>query len=152
MKKTILAAVAVFSLSVAIAQTKSPSIIPIPASLISESGKFVLTNQVAISVSANEAAKQVAHQLAQQIAQSTGFKLAVNPSIQETGIRLQLLAKTNANLGTEGYLLKVTEKTVTISANQAAGLFMACKPYCNYYPMKLKAKKFNQKLLGLFLV
>ena len=60
MKKTILAALAAFSLSVTMAQTKSVDIIPIPASLISESGKFVLNNQVGISVSNQDAAKSYA--------------------------------------------------------------------------------------------
>lgn len=141
MKKTILAAIAAFSLSVSMAQTKSPAIIPIPASLISESGKFVLSNQVGISVSNQDAAKQVAQQLAQHLSQSTGFKLAINPSLKETGIRLQLLAKTNENLGKEGYQLKVTEKTVTISANQAAGLFYGMQTLLQLLPNDIVSNK-----------
>lgn len=146
MKKTILAAVAAICLSVSMAQTKAPSIIPIPASLMSEPGKFLLTNQVAISVSANDAAKQVAHQLAQHLSLSTGFKLPVNTAIQESGIRLVLLAKTNPNLGTEGYLLKVTEKSVTISANQAAGLFYGMQTLLQLLPNQIESKKLQSNI------
>jgi hexosaminidase len=143
MKKTLLPLILVMGISAAHAQSKpTPSVIPVPASLIANSGTFTLNANTVISVSAGTSKEldNMSYQLSKVLQTATGFSLKTNHDATDAGIKLELLATPNSSLGNEGYRLQVTASGVLISANKPAGIFYGIQSFMQLLPKEIESK------------
>ncbi len=96
------------------------AIIPKPAEISLGSGNFVLDKSCSIQFDdTNKEVSRIASFFADYLKNVYNLKLETSPG--EKHIRFSLLK--NANLGKEGYLLKVSEQSIIIVASEANGLF-----------------------------
>ncbi len=103
-----------------------PQIIPAPASLTIGSGApFDLSRRTTIVVDGNNAeVTAVAQAFAVILRPSTGFPLAISPTVADTtASNIYLRLADRAQLGEEGYELAVTRGSANLVANRPAGLF-----------------------------
>jgi len=122
-------------------QASSVSIIPIPVSVVTNSGSFQLTDNSVIELSSSDAdANRVAHFLADALTTPTGYKIPVTKSAPGNAIKLVLLSAEDKSLGNEGYKLSVTPNGVTLSANKAAGLFYGAQSIMQLLPKEIESK------------
>ena len=143
MKKTLLPLILALGILTAQSQNKStPSVIPVPASLIANSGTFTLTSNTIISVSSGTSKEidGMSNQLAKVLQTATGFDLKIGQAGTDSGIKLELLNTPNATLGNEGYQLKVTPTSVLISANKPAGIFYGIQSFMQLLPKEIESK------------
>jgi hexosaminidase len=116
MKLTTFSKIAALGLSLGSYAIASPvdSVIPLPAKVTAEEGKFSLSNGLSISGPENE----VKHLIA-GLKGLTGldFKAA------KDGAKIQLILETKSKLGPEAYELKATTSGITVKASGAAGLY-----------------------------
>lgn len=101
------------------------AVIPQPVSLAVAKGNCRITARTEIVATGN--AVEPARQLIDALAPATGFKLKLveNKPSNETYISLALDESLQAKLGSEGYLLDVTPKQISLRASEQAGLFYA---------------------------
>lgn len=142
MKKICLPLFLALGLLAAHSQTKpTASVIPVPASLIENSGTFTLINNSVISIAAgSKEIDGMALQLAKVMHTATGFNFKIDNSGASEGIKLELLSTQNSSLGNEGYRLKVTPTGVQISANKAAGIFYGIQSFMQLLPKEIESK------------
>ena len=119
------------------------SLIPIPVSMQTGSGEFVLTKNAAIELATNNAdAKRVAAFLSKKLSVPTGYKIPVNLSngaSHATG-NISLSIVKDATLGNEGYKLIVNPNSVVLSANKPAGLFYGMQTLVQLLPKEIESK------------
>lgn len=130
-------------ISAAHSQNKpTASVIPIPVSLIENSGTFTLKNNTVISVSvgANQETGGMSNQLAKVLHTATGFNFKVDNTEADAGIKLELLSTPNSAFGNEGYRLKVSPTGVVITANKPAGLFYGIQSFIQLLPKEIESK------------
>lgn len=99
-------------------------LIPLPATITSSGGAFFLEGPLTISLlSENEEVRQLADELNTVLSEYTGsnLEIAMAENTEGEGVFLEI-GDTEA-LGEEGYLLKIAEERMVLSANTAAGLF-----------------------------
>ncbi|MDJ1499025.1 beta-N-acetylhexosaminidase [Xanthocytophaga agilis] len=101
------------------------SIIPKPVKLQKGEGSFVINNDTKILVDAgNEELKKIAQTLADQFQKAGNLPIKVEENTGNTDNNIVFTLKTpQDSLGKEGYTLSVTDKGVTLKANQATGVF-----------------------------
>jgi len=113
------------------------SIIPQPVEIQQGKGSFRLRTGTTITYD-NPSGKEVAEMLAFKLNQATGF--TIKPKDGNGGsIRLNINKEVNSRLGTEGYLLSVTSKNITISANKPAGLFYGMQSLLQLLPPEIES-------------
>ena len=112
------------------AKTKSDlskeSIIPRPVSITSTGEYFTLKAHSCIYIQGESAElKTVGQYLADRLKPATGFGLEVKTATKEprSGSIYLAISGTDPKLGAEGYVLTITKKTVSLTANNPAGLF-----------------------------
>lgn len=115
--------VATIAISAQSEPAPSVSIIPLPVSMTM--GRGVFTIDASTVIAADKGIEHLGHQLADAIGPATGFDLDVRsgkgPGSNVIALRLDdSLRKT---VGTEGYRLDATSKSVTIRAADPAGVF-----------------------------
>src|ERR1043166_7808044 len=124
---------------VILSQTPSVSIIPIPVSVVINTGSFQLTDKSVIELASSDAdANRVAHFLAEALNTPTGYKIPVSKS--GGTIKLVLLSSEDKLQGTEGYKLSVMPNEVSLSANKAAGLFYGVQSILQLLPKEIESK------------
>ncbi|MGH6655268.1 MAG: beta-N-acetylhexosaminidase [Actinocrinis sp.] len=124
-------------------------ILPAPASAVAIGGRFTVTASTGVFAPPdNAAARGVADSLAALLRPATGYPLKVGTGGESGGgIRLVLVGggttKTadDDRLGAEGYRLDVSDRQVTIRANQPAGLFHGVQTLRQLLPPALESKK-----------
>lgn len=126
-------------LSTTVRAQKPLSLIPQPASVQPQSGTFTLTKATAIRYN-QPAAKPVADMLATHLNRPTGFALSPKAGKGGGGIQLILTDIPNAQLGTEGYSLDASPKSVVITANQPAGLFYGMQTLLQLLPKEIESQ------------
>ena len=112
------------------------SIIPKPQEITSRPGKFVLNSRT--SIVADEKTKAAAEQLQTILRPATGLPLNITTERKKIrhAILLQLDEKSEI-LGTQGYSLQVTPRSVIIRAPKSAGLFYACQTLRQLLPIQI---------------
>ena len=99
-----------------------PALVPKPVKTEAEAGRFELSRQTVLV--AGPGAEAEARRLADSLKAATGFSLPVMAGeAHSRAIVLRLDKSLAPRLGTEGYLLVVTPKGVSIRAAEATGLF-----------------------------
>jgi len=123
--------------------TAQVHLIPQPVEVRSGQGYFALNPNSGISHPANnQDAKRIAEQLAKQLSIATGFNIPVLSGIMTTGmgnVTLNINPTPDPKLGSEGYVLKVTESIATITANTAAGLFYGVQTFRQLLPDEIES-------------
>jgi hexosaminidase len=132
-------------------------VIPVPASVQAGGGDFRLTSAAAIEVdggpdapdSGSQAARDVADYAAGLLRPSTGYALPVVQSLAalgEGGRRADpagivlALGDPDQSLGDEGYHLRTTPQSVTVSARTPAGLFHGVQTLRQLLPAAVESR------------
>ncbi|HEY4965428.1 MAG TPA: family 20 glycosylhydrolase [Puia sp.] len=135
MKKITLLGTFLFSLLAAFTQNNI-SIIPQPVTLTVNMGNFILPSHITISADNNPGLKQALADLTSRLSVPTGYSVSMSNSSSAT-IRLSLNQKANPEIGNEGYQLTVTNKKVTITANQSAGILYGVQSFLQLLPAEI---------------
>jgi hexosaminidase len=144
MKKIPIAVLVILIAICSFGQTNESTIpvIPIPVSVQSGKGNFVLTRSAAIILKTSDAdAKRVAGFLSKKLSAATGFAMLLksNASSNSNGnISISLI--NDKTLGNEGYKLGVTQYVVSLSANKPAGLFYGMQTLVQLLPKQIESK------------
>lgn len=94
-----------------VASAQLPALIPAPQTLEAGTGTFTLTTQTRLIVNTPELRRMIAEQLP-QLPAGTSATSTISVSLAPA-----------ADLGSEGYDLRVTSKGITLTAPKAAGIF-----------------------------
>ncbi len=146
MKKVLIAALFILMFFQVFSQEdhgSSVSLIPIPVSMHTGQGKFMLTKNALVELKTNNAdAKRVAGFLSKKLSVATGYKIPVkfvNTASHGTG-NISLAIVQDATLGNEGYKLIVNSNSVLLSANKPAGLFYGMQTLVQLLPKEIESK------------
>ncbi len=148
MKKIIL--LAFFIVPLAGVKAQQLAIIPEPVSTKQLTGSFVLKNNCSIGLSPSDKdSKRVSEYLSKKISVTTGYSSTVGKIERATSIRLRTFNVKNKNteLGKEGYLLNVYPDSVSILANEPAGLFYGVQTFLQLLPKEIESKKIENNIL-----
>ncbi|HSN08301.1 MAG TPA: family 20 glycosylhydrolase, partial [Hanamia sp.] len=145
MKKVLIAALFILMFFQVFSQDhgSSVSLIPIPVSMHTGQGKFVLTKNALIELKTNDAdAKRVAGFLSKKLSAATGYKIPVKftNTVSHASGNISLAIIQDATLGNEGYKLIVNSKSVLLSANKPAGLFYGMQTLVQLLPKEIESK------------
>lgn len=114
-------------------------LIPQPVEMKQAGGSFTLVKGSTVSFN-NADAKFAAANLAEKLNRSTGFNIKSQQGNSGT-IQLVINSTPVAEIGNEGYILDVTGKGVTISANKAAGLFYGTQTLLQLFPKEIGSQQ-----------
>ncbi len=141
MKGKVIAGFFLAALSGAYAQTKI-SIIPQPVSVEEKEGNFQLSASTSIGLFGSDAEiEKIGNYLSAELATATGFKNSVKNNDRSSQIRLVLLKSKNSEIGKEGYLLSVYKDSVSIRADEPAGLFYGVQTFLQLLPPEIESKQ-----------
>ena len=142
MKQLIIGALFMSIFFTAAGQDRQPgiSIIPVPVSIQAGEGNFTLKNTTVINLSGDAAdAKRVSGFLAQKLNTATGFNISVTSpgAAKSNNDNISLALINDAAIGIEGYKLNITPATVSIQANNPAGLFYGVQSFIQLLPKEI---------------
>jgi hexosaminidase len=121
-------------------QKTTVSIIPEPVSVTIDNGQFMLPKNIVVVAPRNPDMKEVMATLTSHLSLPTGLPVSVTTSSSRATVRLVLNKKTDEVIGKEGYHLVVTPKTITINANEPAGLFYGVQSLLQLFPKEIESK------------
>ncbi len=123
------------------AQTKTIAIIPEPVKLEITKGNYQLPKNIIISYENKPEIDFIASYLQKKISISTGHTVKLTTPSNASTIKLIINTNENKTLGKEGYELSVSSKSITIKANQAAGLFYGVQTLLQLFPAEIESKQ-----------
>jgi hexosaminidase len=127
---------------IANAQTNKINIIPEPVMVTEKPGVFTLKDLYSITIDGNDAdTKRISEYLRAVLTRATGFETSAGRQGEVSAIRLSLNKQPDNELGNEGYVLEVSEKNVSISANKPAGLFYGVQSFIQLLPKEIESSK-----------
>jgi hexosaminidase len=120
--------------------TPTIHIIPEPVSVTPETGTFWLNNKTRFVIN-NDSLNDPAYLFSEDINKATGYDIPVIHGKSKRGkdIYLSLNAAPDSILGYEGYHLTVSPDKVTISANNAAGVFYGLQTLLQLLPADIES-------------
>jgi len=141
MKKLLLTVFVPFIGLLAFSQDPSSiNLIPAPASLQAVPGHFLLPKTILVEARDQQGLGQTLEVLRTHLTVPTGASLTVSQSANPAAtIRLVLNTSPNSTLGTEGYQLTVTGKSILIKANRPAGLFYGAQSLLQLFPKEIES-------------
>ena len=139
MRKILLPVLCILFVSRTFSQNNSISIIPEPVSVKATNGVFILPKNIVIEAGSQPQLAQTISFLKDRLTIPTGYKVSVLNSATSPTISLILNRTTDAVLGEEGYKLSVTPKKITITANEAAGLFYGVQSLVQLFPSQIES-------------
>lgn len=110
------------------------NVIPLPQTLILQSGRFVLKNGLVLGASTPRS-KHVAQYFADKIAQASGYAV----SVKEHGDISLIL--NDSIVGDEAYSLQVTPEKVSINALTEQGLFYGMQTFMQLLPAEIESRE-----------
>jgi hexosaminidase len=142
MKKSIVAALVILS-AVLPALAQNISLIPKPAVLKKHTGHFKLNKLTKIVVPATDPeTRKLGDLLSGMLGGPTGYPFRVSTMAKSSNvIRLKLNRLADPAIGEEGYMLKATAASVTITANDAKGLFYGIQTLMQLLPPDIESKQ-----------
>ncbi|MEP7145218.1 MAG: family 20 glycosylhydrolase [Ferruginibacter sp.] len=141
MKRTALILSCYFTVITAIGQAPDNhvAIIPEPVKMVQNTGYFQLPENISIEAPALPALQPTLQFLKTRLTAPTGFKVTISNQSSNAQIRLILNKTANQTIGHEGYLLTVTPQMITITANEAAGLFYGIQTLLQLLPAAIES-------------
>lgn len=139
MKHFFLLAVLLSVFTLANAQKTTLSLIPQPVEIQQANGSFVLVKSAKVVYNKPEG-KDMAEKLVQKLNMATGFGLKAVEG-NKGSIQLNLNAVNDPKLGSEGYSLSVTSKSVVLAANKPAGLLYGMQTLLQLLPKEIENKE-----------
>jgi hexosaminidase len=120
-------------------QPTKVNLIPQPVDLQVSPGTFLMTAATMISYDKPEG-RAIADMLSEKMSVSAGYKLK---TVQGTtgNIQFNLNTTPDQKIGTEGYTLVSTDKSIIIRANKPAGLFYGMNTLLQLLPKEIEGKK-----------
>src|SRR5262245_49939551 len=141
MKKLPTAVIAILIATSSFGQTNESalSVIPIPVSVQTAKGNFVLTKTSFIELKTTDAdARRVVGFLAKKLSAPTGFAILIRSNAPSTSTgKISISLNRDASLGNEGYKLEVTQRVVSLSASKPAGLFYGMQTLLQLLPKEI---------------
>jgi len=119
------------------AQENPLALIPQPVEARQANGTYELREDLIIGFD-GPGSRPIADMLVRRIHIPTGFAVTARQGATG-GIRLRVLEKPDPKVANEGYMLEVTPKGVTISANQGAGLFYGAQTLLQLLPGEIES-------------
>ena len=121
------------------------AIIPEPVSVTPAPGEFVLPARVTIGGGDQPGTAQTVSFLKERLSVPTGAQVASSSASGAT-IKLVLNKVMDPLIGKEGYRLTVSPKSITIRANQAAGLFYGAQTMIQLFPKEIEGAGVSQNI------
>lgn len=118
-------------------------IVPEPVMVKEMPGTFLLTKDITFIIPGNEQTlKNTANLFVDQISRATGFpvKIITGVNSRKKGIVLHLNPKPDAQIGEEGYQLKVRSNGVDICANNPVGIYYGLQSFMQLLPSEIENK------------
>jgi len=145
MKRLIYLSLMIFIGLSAIAQ--ETTIIPKPSEVAISNGVFTLDKNVTLQFdNSNQELNRIASFFNDYLQTVYGFKLAENGT-GSAFVSLKIMHQ--LNLGDEGYLLKVSQSGVTITASAPAGIFYGMQSLKQLLPVEAKASSLNIQCMDI---
>jgi hexosaminidase len=139
MKKLICILVTCLSTLITFSQsTNQIAIIPEPVSLQKTQGQFIAPARISIYTENPEALKQPIEVLRKHFSIAAGLPVSVSTTQKTSTITLQLNKTESSKIGKEGYELSVNPKSITIRANQPAGIFYGVQTLLQLFPKEIE--------------
>ncbi|SEA40243.1 beta-N-acetylhexosaminidase [Pedobacter hartonius] len=133
------------SLNLKAAGGRRVHLIPEPVSVKEQAGEFTLDNTVSLELKTkNKQLQQSLKWFSQKIQNATGID--VNKGKGSRKILIVLNTDSDTVIGREGYHLKVSPESVTLTANTAAGAFYGLQSIIQLLPAEIEAKQQNAPL------
>lgn len=123
-------------------QTSQIAIIPKPVSVKLSQGTFELPQHVMIYTNSLRQSEAAISCLRSKIETATDRRVTIlQGTVKKASVRFELLRQQEPQLGNEGYRLLVTPRSITIKANEAAGLFYGVQSLLQLFPKDIEAKE-----------
>jgi len=120
---------------------KEIAIIPEPVNIVENTGEFLLPQNILIDAGTQPELKQTIAFLQERLAVPTGYHVSMSNDASNATIHLILNKTADNEIGNEGYRLSVTPKSITIKANQPAGLFYGMQTLVQLFPKEIEGKE-----------
>ena len=140
MKKYILLICSYFTVTFAIGQQSDSqlNLLPAPVKSVRTEGYFKVQKNISIEAPSLVALQPTLQFLKQRLSIPTGYNVSIKPQSSAAPIKLILNKKADPLIGKEGYHLSVTPSTVTLRANEAAGLFYGVQSLVQLLPAAIE--------------
>jgi hexosaminidase len=127
----------------AISQNSGPlSLIPEPVSRQLAPGRFTLPASITIEAHDQQDLAHALEDLKARLSIPTGYDVSITRETNPAStIRLILNKSADPAIGTEGYTLAISPTTITIHANQAAGIFYGIQTLYQLMPKEIESKQ-----------
>ncbi|MFI5155558.1 MAG: beta-N-acetylhexosaminidase [Chitinophagales bacterium] len=142
MKKTVLGFFCILLAAKIFAQSQPAeiAIIPEPVKLTKNAGNFILPKNCIIEIPSSPELKELSNMLKKRLSVPTGYAVSLSAKNPNASIRFILNKTADQVIGNEGYSLVVSPKSVTIKANQPAGLFYGAQTLMQLLPPQIESK------------
>ncbi len=122
-----------------------PNIIPQPVSYENVNETFVVTNNINLKLETDNAQVQTYATAFTEFLSNVVVSTNVNAS--DNSIRILLNADPVEKIGSEGYDLEINNKSITLSANEPAGIFNGLQTLRQFFPPNFKINEKSPTVL-----
>ena len=122
-------------------EDKQLNLLPVPVKSIRTAGYFTLQKEISIEAPSVKSLEPTLQFLKQRLSIPTGYKVSINKQPSSASIKLILNQQTDPLIGKEGYHLSVKANSVTLRANEAAGLFYGVQSLIQLLPVAIENNK-----------
>jgi hexosaminidase len=143
MKKLLLLAAYCLAGSLAFAQQAAPeiAIIPEPVKITRHTGTFTLPATVVVQSASLQSLTPVLNLIKNKFSTAAGKVISVKAHAPGAAIKLVLNKTVDKVIGKEGYFLSVKAKSITISANEPAGLYYGVQTLLQLLPKEIEGQQ-----------
>ena len=143
MKRYILVVLSYFLATIAIGQQSDSklNLLPEPVKSVRNAGYFKLRGNISIEAPSLEVLQPTFQFLKQRLSLPTGAQVSIQSQASDASIKLILNKQVDPLIGKEGYHLSVTPSTVTLRANEPAGLFYAIQSLLQLLPAAIEGNQ-----------